>query len=200
MSGFGVFAIVVAAAASAGCVAVNPGSAKTVDYEELRREPGWVLLDDVRFVPQETESDCGAAALSTVLARWNVDAPVATLAKECATPGAEGLRAADLRDAAKRRGLSAYLIEGCVADLEHELSRGRPVVVGLVKTAGPASVAHFEVIVGLHGADRVAALDPARGLVCDALPAFAAEWAATKGATLVIFRPEAKTAPVAAGP
>ena len=45
---------------------------------------------------------------------------------------------------------------------------------------------------GFHPqAQHVAALDPAVGLVRDALPAFADEWSATNGVTLVVFRPAA---------
>src|SRR5262245_41872214 len=105
----------VAAAGAAGCV-VHPGSATTVTYDDLRRDSGWVLLEDVPFVPQETETDCGAAALSMVLARWGVDVPAATLRAECSVPGEEGIAAAALRDAARRRGLSAYLFAGSAAD------------------------------------------------------------------------------------
>jgi ABC-type bacteriocin/lantibiotic exporter with double-glycine peptidase domain len=178
--------------AAAGACVAHPGSAVPADAAELRRQPGWVLLEGVEHVPQETEEDCGAAALSTVLARWGVDAPVATLREECAVAGEAGLRAAALRDAARRRGLSAYLFAGKVDDLEHELRRGRPVIVGLVKSLGTVAASHFEVVVGLAGREQVAALDPARGLVRDALPAFVAEWSATKGVTLVVFPPAQK--------
>lgn len=178
----------VVAAASAGCV-VQAGTAEQATYAELHAQQGWILVDDVQHVAQETDEDCGAAALSSVLARWGVDVPAAVLREECSVPGMPGIRAADLRDAARRRGLSAFLFEGGVADLEHELQRGRPVVVGLVKTLGPVSRTHFEVVVGLLPSEAVAAVDPARGLVRDALPSFAAEWAPTHGVTLVVFRP-----------
>ncbi len=177
----------VATMASAGCV-LSLGSADPATYEQLQAEDGWILAGDVRHVPQESDDDCGAAALSSVLARWGVDVPAATLRDECALPGVDGLRASELRDAARRRGLSAFVFEGSVADVEHELRRGRPVVVGLVKSAGPVAITHYEVVVGLRPDDEIAAIDPARGLVRDALPAFAAEWAATRGVTLVVFR------------
>ena len=182
---------------SAGCVSVDPGSAEAVAFDELRPADGWVLVGDLPAVLQESEDDCGAAALSIVLARWGLDVPPATLRRECAVPGVAGLRAADLRDAARRRGLSAFLVAGDVSDLDHELRRGRPVVVALVKTFASLRVAHFEVVVGLREPSQIAALDPARGLVCDALPAFTAEWAATDGAMLVVFRPETEPQPAA---
>ena len=178
----------VVAALSAGC-SVLEGTAGPVTYEQLHGQQGWILVDDMRHVAQETDDDCGAAALSSVLARWGVDVPTATLREECSVPGVSGIRAADLRDAARGRGLSAFLFEGGVADLEHELKRGRPVIVGLVKALGPLSRTHFEVVVGLLPSEAVAAIDPARGLVRDELSSFTAEWAATRGVTLVVFRP-----------
>ena len=42
--------------------------------------------------------------------------------------------------------------------------------------------------------DALAALDPARGLVRDALPSFSDEWAPAGGVTLVVFRPQASGA------
>ena len=183
----------VLAALSAGCV-VDAGTATPASYSDLHEKEGWILVDGVEPVAQQTEQDCGAAALSTVLAHWGVDVPAAALREECTVPGVEGLRAAELRDAARRRGFSAFLLEGSVADLEHELRRGRPFVVGLVKSLGPWSSSHFEVVVGLLPSEEVAAIDPAHGLMRDGLPAFAAEWAATKGVTLVVFRPAAKGA------
>jgi ABC-type bacteriocin/lantibiotic exporter with double-glycine peptidase domain len=183
-----------------GCVAYSRGTARETTYDDLRREDGWLLVDVAPIVRQESDDDCGAASLSTVLAVWGVDASAETLRKECAVADESGLRATSLRDAARRRGLSAFLLAGRVADLDHELRRGRPVLVGVVKSAGTVSVTHFEVVVGLHpGAARVAALDPARGLVCDALADFAGEWAATKGVTLVVFRPESKATTAATG-
>jgi ABC-type bacteriocin/lantibiotic exporter with double-glycine peptidase domain len=196
-------AAALAAVATAGCV-VHPGTARPATFGELRREGGWVLLDAVPFAPQATGEDCGAACLSMVLARWGVEAPAADLARECSVEGEEGLRASALRDAARRRGLKAYLLAGSVEDLGHELRRRRPVVVGLLKSLGPLSASHFVVVVGLREREgEVAALDPAAGLVRDSLPAFAGEWAATGRATLVAFRPRGEGAPAAraeAGP
>jgi hypothetical protein len=196
-------AIVVVATASAGgtgCVAYPAGTAHETTFDDLRREDGWVLADAAPITRQKSDDDCGAASLSSVLACWGVDASVETLRQECAVPGEPGLRAAALRDAARRRGLAAFLVAGRVADLDHELGRGRPVIVGVVKEAGPVSVAHFEVVVGRHpDAERIAAIDPARGLVFDALADFEREWAATKDVMLVVFRPESKTTTAATG-
>lgn len=188
--------------AAAGCVALPAGQARPTTYDDLRREDGWLLLDSVPHVAQSSRSDCGAASLAMVLALWGVDASVESLGIECAAPGDEGLRASALRDAARRRGLAAFVFAGRMEDLEHELRRGRPVVVGLMKSAGPATASHYEVVVGLHPAtQRVATLDPASGLVLNELSEFAREWEAARGVTLVVFRPAAPAAsPTAGGP
>jgi ABC-type bacteriocin/lantibiotic exporter with double-glycine peptidase domain len=183
-------AALLAVAALPGCVTVHPGSAREATWDELRAEEGWTLVDGVPFVPQEAEKDCGAAAVSMVLARWGVEVPAAVLERECAVPGQDGIRAGALRDAVRRRGLRAFVVPGRVEDLGHELSQGRPVVVGLVQSLGPLTASHFEVVVGLHPRDgRIAALDPSRGLVTDSLAAFESEWVKAKGTALVVFRP-----------
>lgn len=182
--------LVLAAAALPACVS-HPGTAERTEIADLRGEEGWILLDGVRFVPQQSGRDCGAAALAMVLGHWGAEVPVETLAAECADGGTEGLRATALRDAARRRGLAAYLFAGRVSDLEHELRRGRPVVVGLVRQQAGLASSHYVVVVGLdpEGA-QVAALDPARGPVRDSLAAFEGEWKLAQAATLVVFRRE----------
>lgn len=183
-----------AAAALSGC-AIYPGTARPADLGELRQEEGWILLDGVPVVRQASQKGCGAACLAMVLGRWGVRARTEELERECAGPAADGILASDLREAARRRGLAAFLFAGTVADLEHELRRGRPVIVGVAKPDGGQYTAHFEVVVGLHpGSGRVAALDPGIGPTCDSVAGFEAEWARTKGVTLVVFRPEAPVA------
>jgi ABC-type bacteriocin/lantibiotic exporter with double-glycine peptidase domain len=188
-----VLGLAIAASSFLGC-AVYPGTARPAALEDLRREEGWILLDSVPFVPQASQKGCGAACLAMVLGHWDNGCPVETLEAECAVPGQDGIRASALRDAARRRGLSAFLIQGSVADLEHELSRGRPVVVGVLKPRPGGVTSHFEVVVGLHpGRKRIATLDPAIGLTSDSLAGFEDEWRPTKGVTLVVFLPEVET-------
>jgi ABC-type bacteriocin/lantibiotic exporter with double-glycine peptidase domain len=184
-------AAALAALALAGCITVYPGTARPARLEDLRQEPGWILLDRVPHVAQESPLGCGAACLAMVLAHGGVPVAPAELEKECAAPGREGLRAADLRDAARRRGRQAFVVAGREEDLEHELTRGRPVVVGLLKPAGEAFTTHFAVVIGLHPArGRVAARDPALGLVTDSLEGFEREWGPTGRVTLVVLPPE----------
>jgi ABC-type bacteriocin/lantibiotic exporter with double-glycine peptidase domain len=186
------FALALAAIPAAGC-AVYPGTARPASFEDLRRDEGWVLLDSVPWVEQASRTGCGAACLAMVLGSWGIEAPVEALEKECGVDAKDGIRATALRDAARRRGLSAFLLAGTLKDIEHELSRGRPVLVGLSKPRGDGFTSHFQVVVGLDAARaRIAALDPAIGLMCDSLEGFEAEWRRTKGVTLVMFRPEAR--------
>lgn len=189
-----ILGILVAAASLLGCASF-PGTARPADIEDLRREEGWLLLDDVPFVRQATAKGCGAACLAMVLGRFGDGTAVEALEKECTVPGGDGIRAADLRDAARRRGMSAFLIRGTVADLEHELSRGRPVIVGVLKPNGAGFTSHFEVVVGLHRErGRIATQDPALGLLCDSLEGFEGEWRPANGVTLVLFLPEDRPA------
>src|SRR5688572_27183055 len=106
-----VLAAVFAAVAAAGCVAY-PGTARPASIDDLRREEGWVLLDSVPLVRQVSDKGCGAACLAMVLAHWGVEERPDVLEDECADPGTEGLRADFLRDAARRRGLAAFLFKG----------------------------------------------------------------------------------------
>jgi ABC-type bacteriocin/lantibiotic exporter with double-glycine peptidase domain len=180
-------ALLLAGISLAGC-ATFPGTARPADLAELRREEGWLLLESVPFVAQVTDTGCGAACLAMVLGHWGSDAPVDALERECGVTEGVGIRAASLRDAARRRGLAAFLFEGSVADLEHELARGRPVVVGIVKPYRDEFTSHFAVVVGLHRErGRIAMLDPAAGLLCDSIAGFEDEWRPTRGVTLVVF-------------
>jgi len=199
-AGRGFLIAALAALALSGC-AMYPGSARPVALEDLRAEEGWTLLDSVPYVPQVSEKGCGAACLAMVLGHFGMETPAVALEEECASTDKEGIKAAALRDAAKRRGFSAYLFAGTVADLEHELARGRPVLVGLIKSyGGKFATAHFEVVVGLHpGQRRIAVLDPAVGLMHDSLDGFEAEWKATKGVMLVVFVPKVETVSASVG-
>ncbi len=151
-------------------------------------EPGWIAVRDVPLVRQQAETDCGAAALAMVLAHWGSPASVADVTARCPVE-ADGIKAAALRDAARERGLKCFVIAGERADLERELGKGRPVLVGLFKTAGGRAVAHYEVVVGIHPElRRVALLDPARGPREESWEDFSEEWTRAARVTLVLFK------------
>ena len=156
----------------------------------LAADPSWSFARDVPFVAQQSDSDCGPAALAMVLAHFGVSA---TLAEVVALdpPRDGGVRAGDLRDVARAKGLSAFVVAGTFGDLFDEIGQGRPVLVGLAKPiTGGRALAHYEVVVAVDRRDRrLLTLDPGRGLSENSLEAFAREWAPTGRVTLIVFRP-----------
>ena len=176
-----------------GCLAVSGcylGSARSATPADLGSADGWERVEGVPEVRQAAREDCGAAALAMVLGYWghavSRDEITATI-----PPGPEGgLRAATLRDLARRQGLQAFLIPGQLADLDRELGRGHPVLVGVVKRYGRRAYPHYEVVVGMsRRTQRILTLDPADGLRVDSPEGFAAEWAAAGQVTLIVYPP-----------
>jgi ABC-type bacteriocin/lantibiotic exporter with double-glycine peptidase domain len=146
------------------------------------------MVEGVPTVRQLAREDCGAAALAMVLGYWEL--PVTREDISAANPPApdRGIRAVALRDFARRRGLHAFLIEGEIADLNRELARHRPVLVGLMKRYGGRVYPHYEVVVGVsHQEQRVLTLDPAHGMRVNSREGFAAEWTAAGRLTLIVF-------------
>ncbi len=177
-----------AAGLLAGCSYL--GTAQGFDPAAMERDPGWIAARGVPLVLQEAESDCGAAALAMVLAYWGVSATRQEVFDACGAP-AGGIRAADLRDFARKKGLKAFIIEGEFADFEKELSKRRPVIVGLVKPHATFVLTHYEVVVGLHPREQViVTLDPARGWRQNTGEGFLKEWRLARNVTMVVFKGE----------
>jgi predicted double-glycine peptidase len=190
---------------SSGCASYR-GSARDVTQPEVAADARWTRVEGVPLVRQQGVKDCGAAALSMVLGYWEPDArrwgDAGARRGEGVSPNARaeidqalrreagsGLSAGDLRDYARERGYSAFVFEGKLDDLQHELALGHPVIVGVHKplTSGEM-LAHYEVFIGLHSdGERVLTLDPAHGLRENAVKGFLAEWASGGNVTLVIF-------------
>jgi hypothetical protein len=186
-------AAVIAVAIGAGCVRYT-GPARDFDPVELR-DPGWVRVRGVPEVRQDGVDDCGPAAAAMVLRYWK-RAP--RLAGVAVPKG--GMRADDLRGVLRDHGLRAFVIEGTVADLEHELAAGRPVIVGTMKAVSRKKVrSHYEVVVAYHPAEkRVVTLDPAAGWRVTPLDGFLIEWGATQHTTVVSLPPAPAPAPAPA--
>ena len=69
------------------------------------------------------------------------------------------------------------MVEGSPDDLVFELKNHRPVIVGVAKPTIKDAVAHYEVVVGMHGdSQRIATLDPAAGLRQNTFTGFLSEW------------------------
>lgn len=149
------------AVALIACAPGYSGTSRPIAPEHVMHDEGWKAAP-VPAVAQADEKDCGAAALAMVVARWRPHLDRIAIAH--AVPlGAGGFRMGDLRDIARAAGLAAYAVAGDRDMIEHELSRGRAVVVGLVRPYGRYRLSHYEVVVGLHRDGRVATIDPADG-------------------------------------
>jgi hypothetical protein len=195
---------------TSGCASYR-GSALDVSQPEVAAESGWTRVEGVQLVRQKGIKDCGAAALSMVLTYWEHGREPGSRASDGSSPTSradidralrrepgEGLSAGGLRDYARRRGHSAFVFQGSLADLKHELGAGRPVIVGVHKplTSGEA-LAHYEVLVGIHPERKlVLTLDPARGLRENDVVGFVTEWESAGRVTLVII-PKQLEAPTA---
>lgn len=172
----------------AGCA--YSGSARGFDPAEWDRDDGWIAVRGLEPVLQESDSDCGAAALATVLRHWGVAATRQGVFESCGSP-AGGIRAADLREYARRQGLKAFIFEGKLEDFEKELSKRRPVIVGTVKPHATFVLTHYEVVAALHPGKRlVVTLDPAGGWRQNTWDGFMEEWRLARCMTLVVFRSE----------
>ncbi len=182
-------------ASASACVSYPSyvGSARPFAPEKLAREPGWLAVRDVPVVRQESEAECGAAAIAMVVTYWTSE-PSARLLGQLRPVRKPGLEAGRLRDFARRRDLAAYLVSARVADLERELAAGRPVLVGLVKPQLRGALTHYEVVVGFHRQKGlVVTLDPAEGWRQNDLRGFLAEWKPAANLALVVVGHEERS-------
>ena len=172
------------------CYAGTARSVSPSQASAFAADPSWVVVQDVPFVAQQADEDCGPAALAMVLGRFGVPVTLADVTS-AAPPKDGGVRAGDLRDFARAKGLEAFVVAGTFDDLFGELGRGRPVLVGLAKPmTGGRGLAHYEVVVAINRrARQLLTLDPAAGLRQNSLEGFAREWAPTGRVTLIAFRP-----------
>lgn len=171
-----------------------------VEADAATRDPAWQLVNGVPFVAQESDRDCGPAALAMVFGYYHL--PGTSLEEVSARVPAEdlrrgaGVRAGTLRDLARARGLNAFVVSGTFNDLLEQVSRGRPVLVGLAKPmigmSGDRSAAHYEVVVGINRLRKlIRTFDPARGLRENTLEGFAREWVPTHQVTIIVLPPSA---------
>ena len=162
------------------------GSAKSIDPAEFDKDAGWVAVRDLQFERQKTDNDCGAASVAMVLNHWGLSTTLDNVVAECPT-SKDGMRAGDLRDLIKKRGLEGYLIHGTFDDLKTELAANRPVIVGLIKPYVQGGLNHYEVLIAIHPERRlVATLDPAKGPRQNTFEGFFQEWEPAGSLTIVV--------------
>jgi ABC-type bacteriocin/lantibiotic exporter with double-glycine peptidase domain len=176
----------VACVLASGCYL---GSARTATPADISDpSDSWNMVEGVIAVRQVAREDCGAAALAMVLGFWAVPGTREDII--AANPPAleQGIRAADLRDFARRQGLQAFVFQGELADLDRELTRQRPVLVGVMKRYGRRLYPHYEVVVGMSRRQRrILTLDPAHGPRVNSREGFTAEWTAAGRLMLTVF-------------
>ena len=175
-----------------GCVLASGcylGSARTATPADLTSpDDSWNRVEGVPPVRQIAREDCGAAALAMVLGYWALPVTREDIAAANPPTPEHGIRAAALRDFARRQGLQAFLVEGELADLDRELARHRPVLVGVMKRYGGRVYPHYEVVIGVSRRQRrILTFDPANGLRVNSREGFTAEWTAAGRLTLIVF-------------
>jgi ATP-binding cassette subfamily C protein/competence factor transporting protein len=177
------------AVAGAGCSSYL-GSARAFDPAGLE-EPGWIAARGVTYIAQQEEMDCGAAAMAMVLVHWKAASGFEDVRASMKFDADAGANVGEMRKTARGRGLEAFLIEGDFRVFEKELSRKRPVIVGMVKRHLHGFFTHYEVVVGYHPERKlVVTLDPGAGWRVNDETGFLEEWEPAKRLTLVIFRKE----------
>jgi ABC-type bacteriocin/lantibiotic exporter with double-glycine peptidase domain len=179
-----------AALSASGCYAGTAHALSPRDVAaEIAAEPGWLVVENVPLIRQDSEADCGTAAAAMVLSYWSAPTTVAELDARDPFAAAHGWRAGQLRSLLRERGFDAFVISGRLEDLAHELRQGRPVVVGVVKRySRERALAHYEVVIGVHPArGRILTLDPADGWRENTLEGFDSEWGPSDRTTLVVL-------------
>lgn len=169
-----------------GC-STYTGTAETLRPRELREEPGWLAIQGVPMRRQVQEHDCGPTALSMVLDYHRPGSPAVVLA----TASDQQVSVGELRDLARQRGYSAFVVAGTPEDLVYELKHKRPAIVGVAKPTLKGAVTHYEVVVGMNpNTQRIATLDPAAGWRQNSFAGFLTEWEATGRVLLVLVPAE----------
>jgi hypothetical protein len=178
------------AASWAGC---HPATLPGAVTPAMGADPGWALVPRVPLVRQRGQADCGVAALAMVVRFWQPAATADEVRSALAfRPDEPGVEAGRLRNVARTRGLAAFLVEGTLDDLSHEVERGRPVIVGLVRRAGRKAVAHYVVVVGVNRQrQHLLTADPQHGWTEVSQSTFDSEWQPAHRLTMVVLPHEA---------
>jgi ABC-type bacteriocin/lantibiotic exporter with double-glycine peptidase domain len=179
--------------AASGCYR---GAGEAADPVAITQNRAWVRLD-VPLVRQRGKSDCGIAALSSVLAYHGKASAPAAIEARLGPASASGVRAQALTGFARERGLAAFVLYATVDDLRHELDQGRPVIVGIAKPySGQRALTHYQVVIGYEPQrELLLTLDPADGLREYPVAGFLREWRPTRQVAILVMEAPRGTTP-----
>jgi uncharacterized protein YvpB len=137
--------------------------------EAAAQERNGVWLE-VPYVKQ-SENGCGSASISMVLQYWNAHGAatedartdVNAIQQKLYSPKEHGILASEVERYLKESGFRTFSIPGKWEDLREQLTKGRPVIVGLQPQSNKSPL-HFVVVTGVDW-ERPAIFvnDPARG-------------------------------------
>ena len=173
-------------------VALSACAAQTVavrDPEKLDRGRWIVVAPELTLVQQQGRTDCGSAALAMVMAHHDSTITPAMVRQQVgAGDTLTGVSAGRLREVAQAHGLDAFLIQGTLEDLEHELRQGRPVLVGVRRVVGNLGFPHFAVVAGIDSVDRqILTADPEAGWTRQSFGEFQERWQPAQNLALVVM-------------
>jgi ABC-type bacteriocin/lantibiotic exporter with double-glycine peptidase domain len=122
-----------------------------------------------------------------VLRYWGLQSSIEEITSAFQVEKGHGMKAGQLRDYVRAKGLRGYLFQGNFVDLQRELERKRPVIVGVSKKYGPKLLGHYEVVVGINRQmQKIVTIDPGTGWSEDSFQGFLAEWLPAQQLTLVV--------------
>jgi ABC-type bacteriocin/lantibiotic exporter with double-glycine peptidase domain len=168
------------------CRLAYKGGATAVGPNDLGGE--WIRAAPTPVVVQRAQTDCGLAALAMIAGAWGRSWSVGDMSRQV-KPTDKGVKLGALRDLARARGLQAFAVKGQFKDLENELKKGRPVLLGLVLPFDRRNnLHHFEVAIAMNPRDgTVVTLDPATGdMMKRSRKVLDLEWKHAGYATLVV--------------
>ena len=154
---------------------------------------------DVPFVPQQRDG-CGAATIAMVMQYWEQhqgqplqpEAEPAQILRAVYSAPAHGTYASAMTLYFQQHGYRAFAYAGDIADLQHQLAQGRPLIAALKPESG--SSLHYVVVVGLDQSQQLVIVnDPAqRKLLKVEQSLFEQEWKSIGNWTLLAV-PESNT-------
>jgi len=145
------------------------------------------LWIDVPFMQQGKEG-CGSASIWMIMKYWQPDALVDPdqIQRQLYSPRAGGIYARDMVRYFQSKGYRTFSLRADWADLEEQISKGRPLIVCLERSKHGALL-HYVVVAGVDsGANLVLVNDPAqRKLLSMSRSDFEQRWRGTDNWTLL---------------